>query len=110
MWFGDCMVHAVEIEQIQHRITKAANKSNYQAEVRRVKEAVANAESSKESEDATRAVARLHGGKAQHASRWKIVVPTEEEYRLSDEFYRYAVRRDLASRLCCITSSGTASD
>lgn len=81
---------------LQHRITKAANKSTYQAEVRRVTEAVANAESSKEREEARRGVARLYGGKAPHAPRWKTVVPTEKEYRLSDEFYRYAARRDLA--------------
>ena len=44
---------------------------------------------------AGRELARLYGGKAKHASRWKTAKPTEGAYQLSDEFYRYAARRDL---------------
>ena len=42
-----------------------------------------------------RELARLHGARAKYAPRWKLVKPTESAYRLSDEFYRYAARRDL---------------
>ena len=44
---------------------------------------------------AERELARLPGGKARYAARWKTVRPTETAYRLSDEFYRYSARRDL---------------
>ena len=42
-----------------------------------------------------RGLARLYGGRAKYASRWKMVKPTELAYQLSDEFYRYSARRDL---------------
>ena len=42
-----------------------------------------------------RGLARLYGAKAKYAPRWKLVKPTEAAYQLSDEFYRYAARRDL---------------
>ena len=42
-----------------------------------------------------RGVARLYGAMAKYAPRWKLVKPTEAAYQLSDEFYRYAARRDL---------------
>ena len=42
-----------------------------------------------------RGQARLCGGLAPYASRWKTVRPTEEAYQLADEYYRYAARRDL---------------
>ena len=48
-----------------------------------------------EESGAKRGLARLHGAKAKYAPRWKLVKPTEAAYRLSDEFYRYAARRDL---------------
>ena len=37
----------------------------------------------------------MHGARAKYAPRWKLVKPTESAYQLSDEFYRYAARRDL---------------
>ena len=70
---------------LQHRLTTVATNSLYHARVRQVGQ-VPGAE---------RELARLHGGAAKYASRWKTVRPTESAYRLSDEFYRYAARRDL---------------
>ena len=42
-----------------------------------------------------RELARVHGGRAAYAFRWKMVKPTELTYQLSDEHYRYAARRDV---------------
>ena len=63
--------------------------------------------------------ARLHGGRAKYASRWKTVKPTVEAYQLADEYYRYAARRDLAlppthdtvlPRRCAACGMGVAGD
>ena len=70
---------------LQHRLTAVATKSLYAARVNEVRAAAG----------AGRELARLYGGKAKHASRWKTAKPTEGAYQLSDEFYRYAARRDL---------------
>ena len=70
---------------LQHHLTAVATNSLYNARVEEVKQIAGN----------ERALARLHGGKAKYASRWKTVKPTETAYQLSDEYYRYAARRDL---------------
>jgi len=66
-----------------------------------------------------RGLARLHGAKAKYAPRWKLVKPTESAYQLSDEFYRYAARRDLGlpptkdrvlPRQCSACRHGVAAD
>lgn len=63
--------------------------------------------------------ARVHGGRAAYAFRWKMVVPTEAAYQLSDEQYRYAARRDLGlpptkdrvlPRKCSACGVGVAAD
>ena len=63
---------------------KAATHSLYNARLSEVKRA-----------GDLRGQARLCGGRAPYASRWKTVRPTEETYQLADEYYRYAARRDL---------------
>jgi hypothetical protein len=70
---------------LQHRLTTVATNSLFNARVSQVQQAAG----------ADRELARLYGGKAKYASRWKTVTPTETAYRLSDEFYRYSARRDL---------------
>ena len=45
-----------------------------------------------------RELARLYGGRAKYAARWKTVVPTETAYRLLDGYYCYSARRDLGLR------------
>ena len=70
---------------LQHRLTTVATNSLFSARVSQL-QGVGGAE---------RELARLHGGKARYAARWKTVRPTETAYRLSDEFYRYSARRDL---------------
>ena len=62
-----------------HRLTTVATNSLFSARVSQL-QGVGGAE---------RELARLHGGKARYAARWKTVRPTETAYRLSDEFYRY---------------------
>ena len=69
---------------LQSRLMSAANNSLYnarQSEVRTARD--------------LHGQARLHGGRAKYASRWKTVRPTEEAYQLADEYYRYVARRDL---------------
>ena len=79
--------HPSHAFNLQHRLTTAATNSLFSARVSQLRR-MAGAE---------RELARLHGGKAKYAARWKTVRPTETAYRLSDEFYRYSARRDLGS-------------
>ena len=72
---------------LQSELTTAATNSLYNARVREAREA-----------GDQRGLARLHGGRAPQASRWKLVRPTEKAYELPDEYYRYAARRDLGLR------------
>ena len=69
---------------LQSKLTSAATHSLYNARVNEMKEA-----------DDKRGLARLYGGAAKYASRWKTVAPTEPAYILPDEYYRYAARRDI---------------
>ena len=78
-------IHPTHASNLQHRLTTVATNSLYSARVRQLQEAGG----------ADRELARLYGGKANYAARWKTVRPTETAYRLSDEFYRYSARRDL---------------
>ena len=61
---------------LQHRLTTVATNCLYSARVSQLR-GVGGAE---------RELARLYGGKARYAARWKTVRPTETAYRLSDEF------------------------
>ena len=69
---------------LQSTLMTAATHSLYNAPLSEVKRA-----------GDLRGQARLCGGRAPYASRWKTVRPTEEAYQLADEYYRYAARRDL---------------
>ena len=69
---------------LQSNLMTAATHSLYNARLSEVKRA-----------GDLRGQARLCGGRAPYASRWKTVRPTEEAYQLADEYYRYAARRDL---------------
>ena len=69
---------------LQSTLMTAATHSLYHARLSEVKRA-----------GDLRGQARLCGGRAPYASRWKTVRPTEEAYQLADEYYRYAARRDL---------------
>ena len=69
---------------LQSKLSTAATKSLYNARKSEVKRS-----------GDLRGLARLHGGRAKYAARWKLVKPTERTYRLPDEFYRYSARRDL---------------
>ena len=72
---------------LQAKLTTAATNLSYNARVGEAKEA-----------GDQRGLARLYGGSAKYASRWKVVRPTEKAYELPDEYYRYAARRDLGLR------------
>ena len=69
---------------LQSKLTTAATNTLYNAQVSKVK-----------GSGDLRDLARVHGGRAAYAFRWKIVKPTERVYQLSDEHYRYTARRDL---------------
>jgi len=93
---------------LQSKLTTAATNSLYNARVREVTNT-----------GDLRGLARLHGGRAPFASRWKTVRPTETAYRLPDEYYRYAARRDLGlpptkdrmlPRRCAACGMGVAAD
>ena len=93
---------------LQSNLMTAATHSLYNARLSEVKRA-----------GDLRGQARLCGGRASYASRWKTVRPTEEAYQLADEYYRYAARRDLGlpptrdvtlPRQCAACGVSTAED
>ena len=93
---------------LQSKLTYVATNTLFNARVNEVTEA-----------GDLRELTRLHGGRAKYASRWKTAVPTEKAYELADEYYRYAVRRDLGlaptqdrilPRRCGACGMGIASD
>ena len=69
---------------LQSKLTVAATNTLFNARVGEVKAC-----------GDLRELARVHGGRAAYAFRWKMVKPTELAYQLSDEHYRYAARRDI---------------
>ena len=69
---------------LQSKLTTAATNSLYNARVSVVR-----------ASGSLRELARLHGGRAAYACRWKMTQPTESAYQLSDEHYRFAARRDV---------------
>lgn len=77
--------HPAHASNLQHRLTTVATNSLFSARVSQLRRAAGDG----------RELARMYGGKAKYAARWKTVRPTETAYRLSDEFYRYSARRDL---------------
>ena len=83
--------HPTHATHLQRRLTTVATNSIYSARVRQSQEAGGD----------ERELARLHGGAAKYAPRWKTVRPTETAYRLSDEYYRYSARRDLGLPPTC---------
>ena len=81
---GHYHAHPKQAASLQSKLTTAATNSMYNARVREVTRT-----------GDLRGLARLHGGRAPIAARWKMVRPTETAYRLPDEHYGYAARRDL---------------
>ena len=79
--------HPGQAAGLQSKLMSAATNSLYNARLSEVKGA-----------GDLRGQARLCGGRAPYASRWKTVKPTEDDYMLADEYYRYAARRDLGLR------------
>ena len=68
--------HPAHASNLQHRLTTVATNSLFSARVSQLRRAAGEG----------RELARMYGGKAKYAARWKTVRPTETAYRLSDEF------------------------